>query len=48
MVFELRYNIVIRYAIRYFCGGFPNEKMTAWLNGETDGLFSFWVAYAMY
>ena len=31
--FELRYNMVGRFAIQFFCGGFLDGKMTAWLNG---------------
>ena len=33
--------MVGRFAMQYFCGGFPDGKMTAWLNGETEDLFSF-------
>ena len=33
VVFESRYNMVGRFAIQYFCSGFLDGKMTAWLNG---------------
>ena len=46
--FELRYNMVERFAIKHFCGGFPEGKLTTWLNGETENLYSFWVVRWMY
>ena len=33
--------MVGRFAIQYFCGGFQDGKMTAWLNEETEDLFYF-------
>ena len=33
VVFESRYNMVGQFAIQYFCGGFLDGKMTAWLIG---------------
>ena len=47
VVFELRYNIVVRLAIRLFCDGFLYENMAVWLNVETEDLFSFWVIHSM-
>ena len=35
--------MVRRFLIRHFCGWFLYGKMAAWLNGKTEGLFSFWV-----
>lgn len=37
--------MIIRFAVRNFCGGFLYEKMAAWVNGETEGLVSFWVVH---
>lgn len=36
---------IVWFAVRNFCGGFFNGKMVAWVNGETEGLFSFWVVH---
>ena len=47
MVFESNYIIVLRFAVRYFCGGFLYEKMAACLYGETECLFSFCLVYVM-
>ena len=34
-----------RFAIEHFCCRFLYGKMAAYLNGEIEGLFSFWVVY---
>ena len=43
VVFEMKYNMVRRFAIRHLCSRFLDKKMAVWLNGETEDLFSFWV-----
>ena len=44
IVFESsRYNILGRFAIRHFCGGFLDRKMRACLNRESEDIFSFWM-----
>ena len=39
--------MVGRFARKHFSCGFLNEKMTVWLNAETEDLFSFWVVPSM-
>ena len=40
--------MVGRFAIKHFCGGFLDGKLTAGLKGETEDLFSFWVVQWMF
>ena len=48
VVFESsRYNVVGRFAMRHFPGGFRNGKMTACLNGYSEDLISFRIVYWM-
>ena len=48
VVFESsKYNVVGRFAMRHFQGGFRNGKMTACLNGYSEDLISFRIVYWM-